>query len=491
MKQLNWLKAQRNGVVVHQGEVIYVEGITLDKLLDAASSETAGHHFTVLPAQQFAEKLEQLYQEDSGTAQLIADDMSQCGDLNILSEELHVNEDLLTEQSDAPVIRLINAVLSEAIKEHASDIHIEIFEKTMAIRFRVDGVLRPVVQPDKKLAALLISRVKVMAKLDIAEKRLPQDGRITLKIGHRNVDVRVSTLPSQHGERVVMRLLDKTHLRLSVDKLDMSQEDVQALRQLITLPHGIILVTGPTGSGKSTTLYAILSALNSPTRNILTVEDPIEYELEGIGQTQVNSRVDMSFARGLRAILRQDPDVVMVGEIRDVETAKIAVQASLTGHLVLSTLHTNSASGTIARLRDMGIEPFLLSSSLVGIIAQRLVRRLCHACKTQYPITDGEQHLLSRQGIAATHLWKASGCQHCRQSGYLGRMAIHELLVVSPDLRAAIHTEATEQQLEQLQRRQQRHLLANGLRVAAEGHTTLEEILRVTSDEQGTPEESE
>ena len=288
-----------------------------------------------------------------------------------------------------------------------------------------------------------------------------------------------------------MRLLDKTHLRLSVDKLDMSQEDVQALRQLITLPHGIILVTGPTGSGKSTTLYAILSALNSPTRNILTVEDPIEYELEGIGQTQVNSRVDMSFARGLRAILRQDPDVVMVGEIRDVETAKIAVQASLTGHLVLSTLHTNSASGTIARLRDMGIEPFLLSSSLVGIIAQRLVRRLCNACKIQYPITDGEQHLLSRQGIAATHLWKASGCQHCHQSGYLGRMAIHELLVVSPDLRAAIHTEATEQQLEQLQRRQQRHLLANGLRVAAEGHTTPEEILRVTSDEQGTPEESE
>lgn len=491
MKQLTWLKAQRNGVVVHQDEIIYVEGITLDKMLDAARSGAACHRFTRLSSQQFAERLEQLYQQDSGTAQLIADDISQFGDLNTLSEEIHANEDLLTEQSDAPVIRLINAVLSEAIKEHASDIHIEIFEKTMAIRFRVDGVLRPVVQPDKKLAALLISRIKVMAKLDIAEKRLPQDGRITLKIGHRNVDVRVSTLPSQHGERVVLRLLDKTHLRLSVDKLDMSPEDVLALKHLIALPHGIILVTGPTGSGKSTTLYAILSALNSPTRNILTVEDPIEYELEGVGQTQVNSRVDMSFARGLRAILRQDPDVVMVGEIRDGETAQIAVQASLTGHLVLSTLHTNSASGTIARLRDMGIESFLLSSSLVGVIAQRLVRRLCHACKTRYSVTAEEQQLLYRHGITGTHLWQASGCQHCRQSGYQGRLAIHELLVISPELRAAIHTEATEQQLEQLQRRQHRHLLANGLRVAAEGLTTLEEILRVTSDGQQTLEVSE
>ena len=393
-----------------------------------------------------------------------------------------MNEDLLNEQSDAPVIRLINAVLSEALKEHASDIHIEVFEKTMSIRFRVDGVLRPVVQPNKKLAALLVSRIKIMARLDIAEKRLPQDGRITLKIGNRNVDVRVSTLPSQHGERVVLRLLDKTSLRLSLDRLDMSADDIRNLKHLIALPHGIILVTGPTGSGKSTTLYALLSALNSPERNVLTVEDPIEYELEGIGQTQVNSRVDMSFARGLRAILRQDPDVVMVGEIRDAETARIAVQASLTGHLVLSTLHTNSASGAVTRLRDMGTESFLLSSSLVGVIAQRLLRRLCNQCKSAHPVTLQQQQLLLAQGIDASQLWQASGCSACRQSGYQGRLAIHELLVMTPEIREAVHAEINEQQLEQLQRRNHFSLLANGLRVAAQGLTSLEEVLRVTAE---------
>lgn len=482
MKQRIWRKAQQNGVATHNGEIIYADTTPLDNLLDAVELTAAEGHLCRLSPQEFEERLEHIFQQDSGTAQLIAEGMNNVDDLNALSEEIPTNEDLLNEQSDAPVIRLINAVLSEAIKEHASDIHIEIFEKTMGIRFRVDGVLRPVVQPNKKLATLLISRIKVMAKLDIAEKRLPQDGRITLKIGNRNVDVRVSTLPSQHGERVVLRLLDKSSLRLSVDKLDMSVDDAHALKQLITLPHGIILVTGPTGSGKSTTLYAILSALNHPERNILTVEDPIEYELEGIGQTQVNSRVDMSFARGLRAILRQDPDVVMVGEIRDTETAQIAVQASLTGHLVLSTLHTNSASGAITRLRDMGIESFLLSSSLVGVIAQRLVRRLCSECKSPRPISLQEQKLLDAHGISAPHLWQANGCAACRQGGYQGRLAIHELLTISPEIRAAIHGEFNEQRLEQLQEQQHKNLLSNGLRVATEGLTSLEEVLRVTAE---------
>lgn len=491
MNPLAWKKAQRYGIAIAQQEVLYATSATLSHLLEIASQASDCTHFTRLSPQQFTEKLEHLYQQANGSAQLIAEDINNSDDLNALSDEIPTNEDLLNEQSDAPVIRLINAVLSEALKEHASDIHIEVFEKTMSIRFRVDGVLRPVVQPNKKLAALLISRIKIMAKLDIAEKRLPQDGRITLKIGNRNVDVRVSTLPSQHGERVVLRLLDKSSLRLSIDRLDMSEEDTRALRHLIALPHGIILVTGPTGSGKSTTLYALLSALNSPERNVLTVEDPIEYELEGIGQTQVNSRVDMSFARGLRAILRQDPDVVMVGEIRDAETAQIAVQASLTGHLVLSTLHTNSASGAVTRLRDMGTESFLLSSSLVGVIAQRLVRRLCSQCKTPHPPTQQQDQLLNAEGIRATQLWQAIGCPACRQSGYQGRLAIHELLVMTPEIREAIHAELNEQQLEQLQRQNHRSLLANGLRAAAQGLTSIEEVLRVTSEGQVSMEQNE
>ncbi|MCL4140601.1 UNVERIFIED_CONTAM: hypothetical protein GTU68_009997 [Idotea baltica] len=293
-------------------------------------------------------------------------------------------EDLLEGEDDAPIIKLINATLSEAIKEGASDIHIETFEKQLVIRFRVDGVLREVLSPNRKLSSLLVSRIKVMAKLDIAEKRVPQDGRISLRIAGRAIDVRVSTMPSSYGERVVMRLLDKNNAKLDLVDLGMTSTNQEKFAELLRKPHGIILVTGPTGSGKSTTLYAGLTDINSKDRNILTVEDPIEYELQGVGQTQVNTKVDMTFARGLRAILRQDPDVVMIGEIRDLETAEIAVQASLTGHLVISTLHTNTASGAITRMEDMGIEPFLLSSSLLAVISQRLVRTLCSSCKIDY-----------------------------------------------------------------------------------------------------------
>lgn len=358
--------AKDNGVLFYHDAVYIRDDTPALALLEVR--RVLGRAFVpvTLTAEAFDEMLARIWQQSSGVSQQLVDDMDADIDLMALTEEIPDNEDLLDNDENSPVIRLINAILGEAVKEGASDIHIETFERTLSIRFRVDGVLRPVLQPARKLAPLLVSRIKVMSRLDIAEKRLPQDGRISLRIGRKAVDVRVSTIPSQYGERVVMRLLDKSNLKPDINKLGLIDEEREKLQGLIDRPHGIILVTGPTGSGKSTTLYAILSALNGHERNILTVEDPIEYELEGVGQTQVNPRVDMTFARGLRAILRQDPDVVMIGEIRDAETAQIAVQASLTGHLVMSTLHTNSAAGAITRLRDMGLESFLIGSSLLG-----------------------------------------------------------------------------------------------------------------------------
>ena len=326
-------------------------------------------------------------------------------------------EDLLESEDDAPIIRLINALLTEAIKINASDIHIEPYEHRLVVRFRVDGVLREVLEPARALSPILVSRVKVMAKLDIAEKRLPQDGRISLRIAGRAVDVRVSTLPSGHGERVVMRLLDKQAGRLDLEHLGMAPVNLEQIERIIRRPHGIILVTGPTGSGKTTSLYAMLTRVNDKRRNIMTVEDPIEYYLDGISQTQVQTKVDMTFARGLRAILRQDPDIVMVGEIRDLETAEIAVQASLTGHLVLSTLHTNSAIGAVMRLRDMGVEPFLLSSSLIGVIAQRLVRLLCRAASALRGQRDRAQGA-RRAARPATHALRRRRLKACNQLGF-------------------------------------------------------------------------
>ena len=360
----------------------YVAPLAFEALIEV--KRVVGEHFELreVSKDEFDSKLTEAYQRDSSEARQLMEDLgADSDDFFSLAEDLPQDEDLLESDDDAPIIKLINAMLGEAIKEGASDIHIETFEKALSIRFRIDGVLRDVLSPSRKLAPLLVSRVKVMAKLDIAEKRVPQDGRISLRIGGRAVDVRVSTMPSSHGERVVMRLLDKNATRLDLHSLGMTPANHENFRSMIERPHGIILVTGPTGSGKSTTLYAGLQELNSNERNILTVEDPIEFDIDGIGQTQVNPKVDMTFARGLRAILRQDPDVVMVGEIRDLETAQIAVQASLTGHLVMSTLHTNTAVGAITRLRDMGIEPFLISSSLLGVLAQRLVRTLCPDCK--------------------------------------------------------------------------------------------------------------
>ncbi|HED33629.1 MAG TPA: type II secretion system protein GspE, partial [Gammaproteobacteria bacterium] len=365
----------------------------------------------------------------------------------------------------------------------ASDIHIEAFENRMRIRFRVDGVLREILQPPKNIAPLVISRIKVMAKLDIAEKRVPQDGRISLKVAGRSVDVRVSTLPSGHGERIVLRLLDKQAGRLNVKHLGMSENDTENLSDLLHHPHGIILVTGPTGSGKTTTLYAGLTQLNDKSRNILTIEDPIEYYLDGIGQTQVNSKVEMTFAKGLRAILRQDPDVVMIGEIRDLETASIAVQASLTGHLVLSTLHTNTAIGSITRLRDMGVEPFLLASSLIGVLAQRLVRRLCPHCKEPHTASESECEWLGAEASEPPQIYKPNGCEECNHLGFAGRTGVYELVPIDTELQQMIHDGKGELEMEKYARSFSTNLRADGIRLVMSGITSLEEVLRVSRDD--------
>ncbi|AZL85992.1 type II secretion system protein GspE [Aliivibrio salmonicida] len=436
-----------------------------------------------LEKEEFDTKVTQVYQRNSSEAQQLMEDIgADNDDFFSLAEELPDNDDLLESEDDAPIIKLINAMLGEAIKEGASDIHIETFEKVLSIRFRVDGILRDVISPSRKLAPLLVSRVKVMSKLDIAEKRVPQDGRISLRIGGRAVDVRVSTMPSSHGERVVMRLLDKNATRLDLHSLGMTADNHQKFQHIIKRPHGIILVTGPTGSGKSTTLYAGLGELDSTQSNILTVEDPIEFDIDGIGQTQVNPKVDMTFARGLRAILRQDPDVVMIGEIRDLETAEIAVQASLTGHLVMSTLHTNTAVGAITRLRDMGIEPFLISSSLLGVLAQRLVRTLCKECKAPYQADDEQKKLFSLLPADDLVLYKPNGCEHCNGKGYRGRTGIHELLIVNEKVQELIHKEAGEQEIEKEVRKNTRGIQQDGLLKVQKGITTLEEVMRVTRE---------
>jgi general secretion pathway protein E len=428
----------------------------------------------------FDEMLRLAYEGGTGAMEA-AGDLDDTTDLAHLAQDLPEQTDLLESEDDAPIIRLINAVLTQAVKENASDIHIEPFENRLVIRFRVDGLLREVLQSKRAVAPLVVSRVKVMSKLDIAEKRLPQDGRISLKIAGRAVDVRVSTIPSGHGERVVLRLLDKQAGRLDLTALGMDTKTGQLVDDLIHKPHGILLVTGPTGSGKTTTLYAALERLNDNTRNIMTVEDPIEYYIDGIGQTQVNTKVEMTFARGLRAILRQDPDVVMVGEIRDLETAQIAVQASLTGHLVLSTLHTNTAVGAVTRLRDMGIEPFLLSSSLIGVIAQRLVRVLNPESRQPFQAGEYERRLLNIQpGEAAPTLYHPG---RDAGGGYRGRSGIYELALIDDQMRTMIHDGAAEHDLERYARGLTPSIREDGRAKVLRGETTIEEVLRVTRED--------
>lgn len=476
--------AKKQGVVLlrenEQYQILYRPGLTPQAFTEVNRLTYGQVMFQQVDEGEFETALGMAYQNDSAEAMQMVEGLGDEMDLASLANSVPETEDLLEQEDDAPIIRLINAILTEAVKSEASDVHIETFEKQLIVRFRVDGILREVVKPKRALAPLLVSRIKVMAKLDIAEKRIPQDGRIALRVGGREVDVRVSTMPSASGERIVLRLLDKNAGRLSLDHMGMSERDLKVLKDIIYRPHGILLVTGPTGSGKTTTLYAGLSQINDRSRNILTVEDPIEYNLPGIGQTQVNTKVDMTFARGLRAILRQDPDVVMIGEIRDVETAEIAVQASLTGHMVLSTLHTNTAIGSITRLMDMGVEPFLISSSMVGIVAQRLVRVLCDTCKDPYEADQTEREFLKHTDNSPLVIYRAKGCSECNQHGYKGRLGIYEVVNIDEKMRELIHRHAGEIELEEQARRSGPSIRDDGVSKVLAGVTTIEEIVRVT-----------
>ncbi|RZI61311.1 MAG: type II secretion system protein GspE [Rubrivivax sp.] len=424
-----------------------------------------------LSVAELSTRIQSAYAGGEDNAAMVIGEVESAVDLSRMMQDLPAVADLLEAADDAPIIRMLNALLTQAANNGASDIHIEPYERESSVRFRVDGTLREVVRPNRALHAALISRLKIMAELDIAEKRLPQDGRISLRIGGRAIDVRVSTLPSAHGERAVLRLLDKSESRFTLTALGMDGERLERFQRVVQQPHGIVLVTGPTGSGKTTTLYAALQTVDTSTTNVLTVEDPIEYELPGIGQTQVNSRIDLTFAKALRAILRQDPDVIMIGEIRDYETAQIAIQASLTGHLVLATLHTNDAVSAVTRLTDMGVEPFLLSSSLLGVLAQRLVRKLCPVCKSSEPLPGGGTR------------YHPVGCPACSSSGYKGRTGVYELMVSNDAMRSLIHNQAPESELLAAARANGlRSMREDGDRLVAAGVTSEEEVLRVTRE---------
>ena len=421
------------------------------------------------------------------TSQDHADQVMQ--DMDVEDPEAIISEieeaaDLLDDTSDAPVIKLVNLMLSQAVRDGASDIHIEPYQDLIKIRKRVDGILYDMYSPPKHVQSKLVSRVKIMAKLDIAEKRLPQDGRIEIRIADRNVDIRVSTLPTSFGERVVMRLLDKSNALLSLTDLGMTARDLEIFHKLIKAPHGIVLVTGPTGSGKTTSLYSALSILNKPDINIITIEDPVEYQIRGISQVQVSPKIDLTFANGLRTIVRQDPDVILIGEIRDLETAEIAIQSALTGHLVFSTLHTNDAASAVTRMIDMGVESFLVSSSVNAIIAQRLIRKICNNCSEEF--TPGREYLaqvgLTPEDLGDRSLFRSTGCPECLNTGYQGRIGIFELMVMTDDLKNFILTSSDSNQIRKraLEAGGMLTLRQDGLQKVMAGLTTLEEVYRVT-----------
>ncbi len=441
------------------------------------------------PPQEIIDAINTIYDRASNETQRLVEDLETTEDLDELAHELEEPRDLLdASDEEAPIVRLVNSLLFRAVKERASDIHIEPQERELIVRFRIDGVLQEVIKPPKRFQASITSRVKIMAGLNIAEKRLPQDGRIRIKIAGKDVDIRVSTVPTSHGERVVMRLLDRSSVLMSLTEIGFSEAQFKTMGSLIQRPHGILLVTGPTGSGKTTTLYACLSRINSPDKNILTVEDPVEYQLRGIGQMQVNPKIQLTFASGLRSFLRQDPDIIMVGEIRDLETAEIAIQASLTGHLVLSTIHTNDASSAVTRLVDMGVEPFLVASSLMGIMAQRLVRLVCNDCREPHAPTDVE---LAELGLTeawikeARHrtIYRSVGCPACSETGYRGRTGIYELMTIDDDIRALVlkNLDANSIKREAVNRGMLT-LKEHGAQKVLEGLTTVDEVLRVTRD---------
>ncbi len=440
----------------------------------------------VAPGAVILDAINRVYDLASGSASELMDGLDD-ERLDLVATEFEGPVDLLDADDEAPIIRLVNSLLFQAVKDRASDIHIEPFERDLSVRFRIDGILYDIISPPKRFQPVIISRVKVMSGLNIAEKRLPQDGRIRIKLAGKDVDIRVSTVPTAHGERVVMRLLDRSSTILRLNELGLVGNKHEVVDQLIHQSHGIILVTGPTGSGKTTTLYAALSNINTSDKNIITIEDPIEYQLHGVGQIQVNPRIELTFAGGLRSILRQDPDVIMVGEIRDVETAKIAIQAALTGHLVFSTLHTNDSCGAITRLLDMGIEPFLVSSSVIAVMAQRLVRRVCPSCREPYRPSMEE---LRQLGLSSDRLEDQTvyrpgpGCPDCKQTGYRGRSGIHELLVIDDEVRNLVMRAADAATIRRAaQAKGMASLREDGAEKVLAGVTTVEEILRVTQED--------
>ena len=485
---LSFAFCKRHGVLILKRDEQFAEAVYRAGALPAAIAEA--RRVLGMPLQlrrvdsdAFDQLLRTHYEGGTSVAMQMVGGMEDDTDLAHLAQDLPEPSDLLESDDQAPIIKLINAILTQAVKDNASDIHIEPFENRLVVRFRIDGVLREVLQSKRAVAPLVVSRIKVMSKLDIAEKRLPQDGRISLRVAGRPVDVRVSTIPvGAGGERVVLRLLDKQAGRLDVDTLGLPSLLRTQLDLMIHRPHGILLVTGPTGSGKTTTLYAALQRLNDATRNILTVEDPIEYYLDGIGQTQVNPRVDMSFARGLRALLRQDPDVVMIGEIRDLETAQIAVQSSLTGHLVLSTLHTNSAVGAVTRLRDMGVEPFLISAALLGVLSQRLVRVIDPAQSETYAPTPAECALFGKPWSDALRFCRPLPGLG-RNAGYRGRTGLYEMVAIDDAFRNGIHAGASEAELTALARERTPGLMEDGWNKVRAGITSVEEVLRVSRED--------
>ncbi len=435
----------------------------------------------LVPAREIVSAINRTYGQANDTAEQIIQDMDQGEESHHLFTELEEGGDLLDETSEAPIIKLVNHVFGQAVKSQASDIHIEPYQQHLQVRFRLDGVLHNVLSPPRRLHAAIVSRIKVMARLDIAEKRLPQDGRMEVKIGERLVDVRVSCLPTAFGERVVLRLLEKSGKLLSLEEVGLTSAALAEMKRLLQLSHGIILVTGPTGSGKTTTLYAALSYINSPDRNILTIEDPIEYQLDGIGQMQVNPKINLTFASGLRSMVRQDPDVILVGEIRDRETADIAIHAALTGHLVFSTLHTNDAASAVTRLIDMDIEPFLVSSAVQAIIAQRLVRVLCPHCKEPYEPEEAQWTELGLEKDTLGPIFRAKGCEKCLETGYRGRTGIYEFLRMTESIKGLVLQTSDSNQIGRAARKEGMvSLREDGIQKVIEGKTTISEVLRVT-----------
>jgi general secretion pathway protein E len=473
--------ARSNGILVREieGDLVLSPDASRSAITEVSRINSKFATVTRVGKEDFDKMLSSLYSGRKNSSESVMEDIKDFVDMESAAADLEDTSDLLDSEDDAPIIRLLNAILAESLKENASDIHIEPYEKESLVRFRLDGVLSTVLKPSSQITPLLISRIKVMSKLDIAEKRLPQDGRMTVKLGGRSIDLRISTMPSSHGERVVMRLLDKDAGKLQVDDLGMPSETSAQLDDLIRRPHGIILVTGPTGSGKTTTLYAGLQQMDRQGRNIMTVEDPVEYDLPGISQTQINLRAGMTFARGLKAILRQDPDVILIGEIRDGETAEIATQSSLTGHLVLSTLHTNTAAGAITRLQDLGVDSFLLASTIRGILSQRLLRKLCPHCKRPSEPNEFNRGLLKLK--LGQKVFEANGCEKCNSTGYAGRQALFELVTVDSSLQTLIHENAGEIELEAKIREQVPSIREAGFGLVRDGLTTIEEVLRVTS----------